>query len=106
MPGKKKKNRWKRCTALVLAGSLLAGTMTEVYAAGTAEEYVDFYGDTVRLYTASDLRSLAKKCSQKKYSEGRTFLLENDIDLENTSLTIPCMAGTFDGQGHKITNTM
>ena len=60
--------------------------------------------ETVRISTAEELTELAANCVSDTWSQGRTILLENDIDLTGLDFTpIPLLSGTFDGQGHNIT---
>ena len=60
--------------------------------------------ETVRISTADELTELAANCVSDTWSQGRTILLENDIDLTGLDFTpIPLLSGTFDGQGHNIT---
>ena len=59
--------------------------------------------------TASDLLGLLSLCTSKddgkKNSEGKTFYLDNDIDLGGVEWTgIVDFYGIFDGQGHQISN--
>ena len=59
--------------------------------------------------TASDLLGLLSLCTSKddgeKNSEGKTFYLDNDIDLGGVEWTgIVGFYGIFDGQGHQISN--
>ena len=59
--------------------------------------------DTVRISTADELMELAANCVSDTWSQGRTILLENDINLTGLDFTpIPLLSGTFDGQGHSI----
>lgn len=59
----------------------------------------------VSLSTAADLTMLSKNCISDSYSEGKTFVLENDIDLEGYDFeTIGSFSGTLDGRGHTIKN--
>lgn len=61
-----------------------------------------FYQDMVTVNSVQDLRTLEKLCSLDTYSRGKTFLLEQDIDLENQAISLPSFGGIFDGQGHTI----
>lgn len=59
--------------------------------------------NTIYIGSAKDLISLAKKSSLDTWSQGKTVVLTNDVDLTGTEFTsIPIFAGTFDGQGHTI----
>ncbi len=59
--------------------------------------------NTIYISSAKDLISLAKKSSLDTWSQGKTVVLSNDVDLAGTEFTsIPIFGGTFDGQGHTI----
>lgn len=59
--------------------------------------------ETVRISTAGELMELAANCVSDTWSQGKTILLENDINLTGLDFTpIPLLSGTFDGQGHNI----
>ncbi len=59
----------------------------------------------VAISTAADLTALSKNCVSDSYSVGKTFVLENDIDLEGGNFdTIGSFGGTLDGRGHTIKN--
>lgn len=68
-------------------------------------------GTIIGLSTAEDLENLAKLSKSNSFS-GKTFVLTNDIDLSSVSNWIGIggdsydlgFAGTFDGQGHTISN--
>ncbi len=60
-------------------------------------------GDEIRISTASELRNLAEKCRLDSWSQGKTVILESDIDLGGVEFSpIPSFGGTFDGRGHSI----
>ncbi len=60
--------------------------------------------DTITIQSEADLIELAKNCTLDSWSQGKTILLEADLNLTNTQFTsIPIFCGTFDGQGHSIT---
>ncbi|MCR5303176.1 MAG: hypothetical protein K6E33_01335 [Lachnospiraceae bacterium] len=57
----------------------------------------------IYIETPEDMEELAKNCRLDTWSAGKHVILENDIDLENTSFAyIPIFGGVFDGQGHTI----
>ena len=59
--------------------------------------------ETVRISTAEELMELAENCVSDTWSQDKTILLENDINLTGLDFTpIPLLSGTFDGQGHNI----
>ena len=58
---------------------------------------------TIRIYDADGLKELSKNCSLDRWSQGKTVILEADIDLKNEIFTpIPIFSGIFDGKGHTI----
>ena len=58
---------------------------------------------TIRIYDADGLKELSKNCSFDRWSQGKTVILEADIDLKNEIFTpIPIFSGIFDGKGHTI----
>ena len=72
---------------------------------GTADSD-KFNQAVVHLNSAQDLFALEKYCSLDTYSRGKTFLLEQDIDLGDTAVTIPSFGGIFDGRGHTVSGLM
>lgn len=66
-------------------------------------EAINISGSVYKISTTDEFEEFAKKCSLDTWSKGKTFMLENDIDLTGSSFTsIPTFAGTFDGNGHNI----
>ena len=60
--------------------------------------------DAVHISTAADLISFSQSCAMDTWSQGKLFVLDNDIDLSGTDFSpIPTFGGHFDGQGHAIT---
>lgn len=60
--------------------------------------------DTLTISTAEQLKSFAASCAYDAWSKGLTVVLDSDIDMKGEALSVPIFLGTFDGQGHKITN--
>lgn len=59
--------------------------------------------DAVHLSTAEEFISFARSCTTDTWSQGKLFVLDNDIDLGGTEFTsVPTFGGTFMGQGHTI----
>ena len=59
--------------------------------------------EKIRISTAGELMELAANCVSDTWSQDKTILLENDINLTGLDFTpIPLLSGTFDGQGHNI----
>lgn len=68
-----------------------------------AEVFAGTASSTVHISSAEDLREFAEKCSLDTWSQGKTVILDNDIDLRGKEFTpIPTFGGTFDGGGHTI----
>ena len=61
-------------------------------------------GGSLEISTLDDLKNLASNCSSDSYSDGLTVYLTSDIDADGTDISIPIFLGTFDGQGHTISN--
>lgn len=60
-------------------------------------------GDTVTIASVEDLEKLAKNCRLDTWSQGKTVVLAEDLDLTGSDFTsIPTFGGTFDGGGHTI----
>lgn len=70
---------------------------------GVSAEAATTKTEIVKISTAEQLVQLAENCVSDAFSRGKTFVLENDINLTGTDFTpIPIMAGVFDGKGHSI----
>ena len=87
--------------------SFLAGAEGETVTGNT--EWFDEAATELHLKTASDLLGLISLCSTaadgQKNSAGKTFYLDNDIDMGGLEWTgIVDFYGIFDGQGHQISN--
>lgn len=80
--------------ALVLCGLVLFSLVLPALASSPT---------SISIRTAEDLEQLAQSCSLDTWSQGKTVVLEEDLDLSGQSFTpIPTFGGTFDGQGHTI----
>lgn len=78
---------------------LLAVMYTAVIFAPTAAAN----GDALTISSVKDYLKLVKKCKTDTFSQGKTVILLNDIDLSDTDFqSIPTFGGTFEGNGHKI----
>lgn len=55
----------------------------------------------IHISSAADWRRLAQNCRLDTWSQGRTVVLDCDLDLTGEG-SIPTFGGTFDGQGHTI----
>lgn len=59
--------------------------------------------NTITIKTAEDLVELSRNCTLDTWSQGKTVILENDVDLHGVDFTpIPIFSGTFQGNGHTI----
>ena len=59
--------------------------------------------DAIHISTTHDLISLAENCVDETYSQGKVFVLDQDINMSGVEFSgIPTFAGTFLGQGHQI----
>ena len=94
------------------ASSIALGASAEGGDAGTVTANTDWFdaeATELHIKTASDLLGLLSLCTSanegKKNSAGKTFYLDNDIDLGGMEWTgIVDFYGIFDGQGHQISN--
>lgn len=74
------------------AALILAGPKTTAYAA-----------QRISIEDEEDFFEFADNCSLDTYSEDLTVILETDLSLEGTDFEgIPSFAGTFRGNGHRI----
>ena len=98
------KNSWmRRLAAGFTAIALLVSFALPVFAED-AEPFPE-EKPTVHITTVDELLQLAKDCSLDTYSTHRTVLLDADLDLVGQGFAgIPIFNGTFDGQGHTISN--
>ena len=86
--------RIQKWSALLMAVTLL---FTLAAPAALAAE------STVTIKTAEDLAELSRNCTLDTWSQGKTVILENDLDLHGIDSTpIPTFSGTFQGNGHTI----
>ena len=86
--------RIQKWSALFMAVTLL---VTLAAPAALAAE------NTITIKTAEDLVELSRNCTLDTWSQGKTVILENDVDLRGVDFTpIPIFSGTFQGSGHTI----
>lgn len=86
--------RIQKWSALLMAVTLL---FTLAAPAALAAE------STITIKTAGDLMELSRNCTLDTWSQGKTVILENDLDLQRTDFTpIPTFSGSFQGNGHTI----
>ena len=98
------KNSWmRRLAAGITAIALLVSFALPVFAEDA--EPLPEEKPTVHITTVDELLQLAKDCSLDTYSTHRTVLLDADLDLVGQGFAgISIFNGTFDGQGHTISN--
>ena len=98
------KNSWmRRLAAGFTAIALLVSFALPVFADDA--EPLPEEKPTVHITTVDELLQLARDCSLDTYSTHRTVLLDADLDLVGQGFAgIPIFNGTFDGQGHTISN--
>ena len=90
--------RIQKWSALLMAVTLL---FTLAAPAALAAE------STVTIKTAEDLAELSRNCTLDTWSQGKTVILENDLDLHGIDFTpIPTFSGTFQGNGHTISGLL
>lgn len=83
--------------SILLAVSVIfAALPTTSYALDTGTE-------VIHIKTAEDLKALASIAVSENATRGKSFILDNDIELKAGEFyTIPIMGGTFDGANHTI----
>ncbi len=58
---------------------------------------------TVYIETAADLLTFSQQCTLDTWSQGKTVILKNDLDLSSVDFQpIPTFGGTFQGNDHTI----
>ncbi len=86
--------RWLSC---LLAVILLFGTIAP-QPAWAAEE-----AQTFSIRSEDDFYTFAQKASYDAWSQGKTVLLEADLNLTGDGFTaVPIFGGTFEGNGHTV----
>ncbi len=59
--------------------------------------------DYIQISSVEDLLKLAENCSLDTWSNGKTVVLMQDLNLENSDFqSIPTFGGSFEGNGHTI----
>ena len=98
------KNSWmRRLAAGFTAMTLLVSLALPAFAEDA--EPLPEEKPAVHITTVDELLQLARDCSLDTYSTHRTVLLDADLDLVGQGFAgIPIFNGTFDGQGHTISN--
>ena len=98
------KNSWmRRLAAGFTAMTLLVSLALPAFAEDA--EPLPEEKPAVHITTVDELLQLTRDCSLDTYSTHRTVLLDADLDLVGQGFAgIPIFNGTFDGQGHTISN--
>lgn len=95
-----RKSKLRSVMALLLGLTVLASLlspMTPAFASGDS--------DTIYIKTREDFVELAEHCTLDTWSQGKTVLLQANLSLAGVELaTVPTFGGTFDGQGHTISD--
>lgn len=110
----KKRYRRKRKKLAVALAAILAvngaggNSLWEINAMAAQnenqEQGSDFARETIKIHTAEELAEFSRNCISESFSRGKCFSLEADIDLTGAAFQpVPVFAGTFEGNGHKIT---
>lgn len=89
-----KQNRFYRVVSCLLIVTILCSICPMAIAAER----------TLSIETLEELHAFAKHCASDTYSKGLLVVLDADIDANGAEVSIPIFCGTFDGQGHKISN--
>lgn len=101
---KMRQNNWKsRIKSRIAVGIsliLCAGLLDPVFV--SAEETDN---NTIHIKTQDDLKELSDNCRLDTWSQGKTVILDGDLDLDENAeefLPIPSFGGTFDGNGYAV----
>lgn len=100
----------KKIIALSLAGVLSLFSLPTIRAVAT--ENVDpgaLAGEAslkaTHIKNFEDFRAFAENCRRDEWSRGQEFVLDNDITFDSDKMVmVASFAGTFDGNGHTISN--
>lgn len=95
----------------ILADRILAGLISLLLClSGMAQRSIfpaqagqDTTSQVIMIRTEEEFVDFSKSCSVQHFSEGKTFILEADLDLTGMEISpVPLFCGTFDGNGHSI----
>lgn len=100
----------KKIIALSLAGVLSLFSLPTIRAGAT--ENVDpgaIAGEAslkaTHIKNFEDFKAFAENCRRDEWSRGQEFVLDNDITFDSDKMVmVASFAGTFDGNGHTISN--
>ena len=105
------KSLLKKISAALMVSCLLLGMLptsfhAEPVEAGPKAGVVDetsIPADAIYISTTHDLVDFAESCMDETWSQGKVFVLKQDIYMSGVDFQgIPTFGGTFLGQGHKI----
>jgi hypothetical protein len=83
-----------KISALLLAAVMALSMLSPAVSADSGE---------IHIRTAADLAELSESCTLDSWSQGKTVILDADIDLTGSNFEpIPSFGGSFYGQGHSI----
>jgi hypothetical protein len=86
----------------IYAGEAMA-IQGKVISYNKVSENMPSVNSVTKIGSPKDLMDLAANATLDSYTEGRSFVLTQDIDLAGCSFTtIPSFSGVFDGNGHTI----
>lgn len=98
----KHKNVMKKAFVFVLLCSILL-SLFPVSVMADIKKSEEIPQDAIYLSSPEDVLALAEKCRLDSWSQGKTVVLQQDIDMSETEFVgIPTFGGTFLGQGHNI----
>ncbi len=105
----KKRKYDQTFAALILSAALIFTGIPVNHAeaaeqpAKAVEEKNELSGNAIEITSAEDLIALSEKSSDESETQGKYYVLTNDIDLSGTKFKpVSIFSGVFDGQGHTI----
>ena len=94
----------KRLLSILLCAGLLLSCVFPVFAKETDKKEAEETKTVLTIKTVADFLEFAENCRLDSYSQDLTVSLEADISLYDTDFVdIPIFCGTFEGNGHTIT---
>lgn len=100
----------KKIIALSLAGVLSLFSLPMIRAGATGNVDPGALAGEASLKAThiknfEDFRAFAENCRRDEWSRGKEFVLDNDITFDSDKMVmVASFAGTFDGNGHTISN--
>lgn len=107
----KRKGLLRKISALWMISCLLLGVLPTTFHAEPVEagpkagvvDEASIPADAIYIATTHDLVDFAENCMDETWSQGKVFVLKQDIYMSGVDFQgIPTFGGTFLGQGHKI----